>query len=335
MYLARLTLAILLTFTGSATALEPVPGRRADLGIEGASLFVPEGYKPAPDAAVDVVLHLHGATSVVEPALVESRWPSAVLIAFNRKGLSRVYAEPFSDRTLFPRLLDAARSALKRMHVADDPRIGRVVVSSFSAGFGGVRAMLKDAEHFARIDGLVMADSIYCGYAGNPKDRRVDPALMDGFRRFAVEAAAGRKTFLLTHSALIPDGYASTAETADFLIDAVGGKADPVKVDCGNGWTQIRAFAKGRFVVLGFAGTEGADHMSHLRQIGKLWKRYLAIPVGANTEQYSGPATSGDLSQGGHCPRLSPGIGGQCPLYYSLWKSCSLSEIVKPGKNRS
>ena len=157
-----------------------------------------------------------------------------------------------------------------------------MVVSSFSAGFGGVRAMLKDPDHFARIDGLIMADSIYCGYAGDPKDRRVDPALMDGFRRFAIEAAAGRKTFLLTHSALIPEGYASTAETADFLIDAVGGKAEPVKVEWIKGWTQTRTFTKGRFVVLGFAGTEGADHMSHLRQIARLWNRYLAIPVGAN-----------------------------------------------------
>ncbi len=225
---------------------------------------------------MDVVLHLHGATSVLESGLVDAHWP-AVLIAFNRKGLSRVYSEPFSDPKLFPRLLDAARSALKDLKVADDPKIGRVVVSSFSAGFGGVRAMLKVPEHFARIDGLIMADSIYCGYTGDPKDHRVNAALMDGFRRFALEAADGRKGFLLTHSALVPPGYASTAETADFLIDAVGGKAEPAKVAWTDAWIQTRAFSKGRFVVLGFAGTEGADHMSHLRQISRLWKRYLAI----------------------------------------------------------
>ena len=101
----------------------------------------------------------------------------------------------------------------------DRPR-GRQLIS---AGFGGVRALLKVPEHFARIDGLIMADSIYCGYTGDPKEHRVNPALMEGFRRFAVEAAAGRKAFLLSHSALVPDGYASTGEVADFLIDAVGG----------------------------------------------------------------------------------------------------------------
>ena len=255
-------------------APDPPAGRRAGLEIEGATLFVPEGYKPGPGGVVDVVLHLHGATSVIEPALVDAHWP-AVLIAFNRKGLSRVYTEPFSDPKLFPRLLDAAQSALKNLSVADAPKIGRVVISSFSAGFGGVRAMLKTPEHFARIDGLIMADSIYCGYTGDPKDHRVDPALMDGFRRFALEAAAGRKTMLITHSALIPPGYASTAETANFLVEAVGGKPEPAKVAWADTWTQTSGFSKGRFVVLGFAGTGAADHMSHLRQINKLWKRYL------------------------------------------------------------
>jgi hypothetical protein len=270
-------LAAVLVLPGPAAEPNP-PGHRVDLaGIEGAALFVPEGYCPAAGGVVDVVLHLHGARSVIEPALVDARWP-AVLITLNRKGLSRVYAEPFSDPALFPRLLDAARSALKELHVADDPRIGRVVVSSFSAGFGGVRTLLKVPEHFTRIDGLVMADSIYCGYAGDPKEHRVDPALMEGFRRFAVEAAAGRKAFLLSHSALVPDGYASTGEVADFLIDAVGGgAAEPKRLDWAEGWTQTRAFSRGRFVVLGFDGTQGADHMNHLRRISRLWAQYLAI----------------------------------------------------------
>src|SRR5262249_50852821 len=120
-----------------------------------------------------------------------------------------------------------------------------------------------------------------------PKDRRVDPALMDGFRRFALEAAAGRKTFLLTHSALVPESYAGTAETADFLIHALGGTPKSSQVTWAEGWTQTRAFAKGRFLVLGFAGTEGVDHMNHLRRISLLWKRYLASASELFRDDYS------------------------------------------------
>jgi hypothetical protein len=269
-------------FTTSAQDPGPVEatplGRRVPLA-EGATLFVPDSYRPAAGGVVDVVLHLHGAASAVEPALVEAGWP-AVLVEFNRKGLSSVYREPFSDPGLFPRLLDAALGGVKRLGLADNPRAGRVVVSSFSAGFGGVRELLKVPEHFARIDGLVLADSLYCGYDADAGPKRVDPALMDGFRRFAREAAAGRKTMLVTHSAQVPDGYASTTETADDLIRTVGAAPEARSAVWADGWTQTRACQTGRFLVLGFSGAEGDDHMKHLRQIGKLWKRFREVSAG-------------------------------------------------------
>jgi hypothetical protein len=100
---------------------------------------------------------------------------------------------------------------------------------------------------------------------------------MDRFRPFALEAAAGRKTFLLTHSAQVPEGYASTTETADFLIRALDGEPEPTGVLWTDGWTQTRRFARGRFLVLGFAGSGGDDHMRHLQEIERVWK---AIPIG-------------------------------------------------------
>ena len=251
-------------------------GRRVAFEKDEATLFIPSGYQAREGKFIDIVLHLHGAPAVVEAALVETRWP-AVLIEFNRKGLSSVYAKPFSDPALFPRLLASTLSAIKDQKLAEDPRVGRVVVSSFSAGFGGVRELLKVPESFAAIDGLVMLDSIYCGYTGPAADHKVDPALMDGFRRFAIEAAAGRKTMLITHSEQVPEGYASTTETADYLIESVGAKSSPDKTDWGQGLTQTRIASKGRFRVIGFTGKEADDHMKHLRQVARLWKRLLEM----------------------------------------------------------
>jgi hypothetical protein len=196
-----------------------------------------------------------------------------VLVEFNRPGLSSVYTKPFSDAGLFNRLLDAALKAIAAKGLAEHPKLGRVIVSSFSAGFGGVREMLKVPATFERIDVLILADSLYSGYAGDPAARQVDPGLMAGFERFAREAAAGRKTMLLSHSAQVPGGYASTTETADFLIAALGGAPERLDRDRGDGWQQTRRFRRGRFEVLGFEGAEAADHMRHLRRIGLLWER--------------------------------------------------------------
>jgi hypothetical protein len=274
-------LLALLLFLGQAA--EPdVLGRRVDLGDQ-ATLFLPDHNRRA-GGVVDLVFHLHGTPSVVEPAFVAMKLPGA-LVEFNRKGLSRVYTEPFSDPALLPRLIDRALAALKDKDPDQDragppPRLGRLTVSSFSAGFGGVRELLKVPDHFARIDTLVMADSLYAGYEGNGAEgkHQVDPRLMDGFRKFALEAAAGRKTFVLTHSAQVPEGYASTTETADFLIRAVAGEPEATQVVWADGWTQTRRFARGRFLVLGFAGSEGADHLRHLREMERIWK---AVPAAA------------------------------------------------------
>jgi hypothetical protein len=255
--------------------LEPAPtGRRVDLGDQ-ATLFVPPAERRNGDV-VDLLLHLHGMPSVVEPAFVAAGRTGA-LVEFNSKGRSQVYAEPFSDPALLPRLIDHSLTALQRPGQPGPPRLGRLTVSSFSAGFGGVRELLKVPAHFTRIDTLVMADSIYAGYKGDAADHQVDPQLMDGFRRFALEAAASRKTFLLTHSAQVPEGYASTTETADFLIHTLDGEPEPTRVLWTDGWTQTRRFARGRFLVLGFTGGGGDDHMRHVQEIGRIWK---AIPIG-------------------------------------------------------
>lgn len=259
-----------LALLAQSKPVEDAPaGRRIDLGDE-ATLFVPEGYRPR-DGAVDVVLHLHGAPGVIERALVDAKWP-AVLIEFNRKGLSSVYTRPFADKALFPRLLESTLRSLSEAKLVEAPKLGRVAVSSFSAGFGGVRELLKVPEHFERIDVLILADSLYCGYEGDPAARKVDPRLMAGFREFARQAASGSKTMVLTHSAQVPEGYASTTETADDLLKIVGGEATPGRVDRGDGWVQVREFRRGGMVVLGFEGVGPEDHMRHLRRIATTWE---------------------------------------------------------------
>ncbi|RUL89155.1 hypothetical protein [Tautonia sociabilis] len=244
------------------------PGSAARVPLDGGgTLLLPE----AAEGPIDLVVHLHGAASAVERAIAESGWSAAVVVV-NEPGLSAAYARPFSDPSRFETLLAEARAALEEHRPGLDPEAGRLIVSSFSAGFGGVRELLKQPAAFDRIDALVLADSLYCGYEGDPADRRLDPALMAGFRRFAAEAAAGSKAMLVSHCALVPDGYGSTAETADDLVRHVGGTFEAVDEDWGAGWRLCRRCRVGRLTVFGFKGTTAEDHLRHLRRLGELWR---------------------------------------------------------------
>jgi hypothetical protein len=214
---------------------------------------------------VDLHIHLHGSAAGVEESFRNSGMRAA-LLTIHRPGLSSAYSGFFADPQVWQRILDEAASHLSS-HAGHPATLGRVTISSFSAGFGGVRELLKQEEAFARIDGLLLADSLYAGFSGSPDDRRIDHALMAGFSRFAREAAAGRKRLLLTHSSLPTPTYASTEETASYLIEVAGGRAQPVRESWSPRLVLTRRFENGNLLILGFSGQTGDDHLAHLRDL--------------------------------------------------------------------
>jgi hypothetical protein len=212
-------------------------------------------------------LHLHGATDTVEAAFASLN-TSGVLVTLTLPGLSKVYADHFADPAAFATLLREVTETVRRASGQTEWTPGELTVSSFSAGFGGVRQLLRQPAAFERIAVLVMADSIYCGYAGPPAERQVDPGLMEGFLRFARLATEGRKRMLITHTQQVPEGYASTTETAHYLLTHTGGERRREEVVWTPGLTQISRCRRGDLEVIGFQGAEAKDHLQHLRSLG-------------------------------------------------------------------
>jgi hypothetical protein len=262
--------ALLCLAAGLLSADDPVgqpEGKRLPLAV--GQLFVPDGYV-ADDNRVRLIVHLHGAPSVCEPNLIRSG-SNAVLVSIALNGLSGVYAEKFAKPDAFIGLLDEVVESLGEMKIAEKPTICHLTLSSFSAGFGGVREILKSDALYRRVDSLVMADSIYAGYREQVVPPTVDPKLMEGFLRFARDAAEGHKTMVVSHCQLQPEGYASTAETADYLIKQLELTRMEAKEIWSDGWINQSVCRKRGFHVHGFSGETGQDHMQHLRHIGQLW----------------------------------------------------------------
>ncbi len=239
-------------------SLLEVRGER--VALKEAQLFIPEGFQ-AGEEGIDVTLHLHGSAGVAERNCVQAGLPG-VLVTVALSGLSGVYTEKFRDARVFWRILDEVRSALKARSI--DRPVRSVIVVSFSAGFGGVREMLGDPTIYARINALVMLDSIYAGFTGDPTQRQVDPANMRGFLRFARDALRGRKAMVITHCDLQPDTYASTRETADYLLEKLGVRRESASEQWAEGLVLQSRIEQGKLRVYGFAGDTGADHMKHL-----------------------------------------------------------------------
>jgi hypothetical protein len=82
----------------------------------------------------------------------------------------------------------------------------------------------------------------------------------------------GDKRFVVTHSEIFPGTFASTTETADHLLAALGLQRTPVLRWGPHGMQQLSEVRAGRFTLLGFAGNSAPDHIDHLQGMAEFLK---------------------------------------------------------------
>ena len=229
-------------------------------------IFIPSTYQQRPGDVADVLVHFHG-----DP---QTYWNNAkyanlntVIVTVNYSGLSSAYATPFSDSTLFQSLLDEALTKVRAQPtVPDNLAWDKLGVSSFSAGYGAVREILKSSAYRNEIDTLLAADSLYATTAGDgtPLDSQ-----MADYKTFAQAAKNGTKTFIYSHSQVPTSGYESTVECADELMQFLG--VTPASINT-NGLGTLnfyRTAQTGNFKLWGATGSDGDSHLEHLRYAGE------------------------------------------------------------------
>jgi hypothetical protein len=71
---------------------------------------------------------------------------------------------------------------------------------------------------------------------------------------------------VVSHSSIIPPGYASTTETSNYLIHAFGGRPKPARPRPSDplGLELRSRFDRKGFHVLGYSGNGTLDHCAHL-----------------------------------------------------------------------
>lgn len=227
-------------------------------------VFVPKGTKHAD--ALGLVVYFHGSPFVPEYAVSKLGHDHIVAVVSLAPG-SGVYDRTFSDPVVYDSLLARiGREAGAAMN-ASKVAFRSVTLVGFSAGYGAVRAILRDPRHFAAVDAVLLLDGLHTSYIpdGTPlaSGGRLDEEPLEIFVSFARAAMAGEKRFLITHSEIFPGTFASTTETTDYLVAKLGLHLEPVLRWGPHGMQQLSEARKGRFAILGFAGNSAPDHIDH------------------------------------------------------------------------
>jgi hypothetical protein len=187
------------TLGDESPAFVHVPTRGRTISIPSECQFEKGRY--------DLVLHFHGANTTVEPIFERSQI-NAVFAVLNWGIGSGAYEDKFGDPGSFERMLNVVQSEVSK-HCQTDVAVGRIALSAWSAGYGAIGKILAREADARRIDAVLLADGLHVGYEPNARTE-LNSLQMEPFTLFSYEAAAGEKLMAITHSAIIPPGYAST-----------------------------------------------------------------------------------------------------------------------------
>lgn len=243
------------------TKAEPV-GRRETLSL--GALFVPR--KLVKKKTAPLLVFFHGGTWLPEAAAAKNG--KTAVISIQSGSGSGVYARQFEGNGKFEELLAEAE---KKSGMKFKP----VTIGGWSAGNGAVREILKSADSYARVQRVLMIDGIHASYANGtpgPLEPRIVADNLQIFLKLARDAMAGRKQAIITHSEIFPGTYASTTETADYLVEQLGLKRKAILRWGPMGSQQLSEVKKGRFTMAGFAGNSAPDHVDQLHSLAAYLK---------------------------------------------------------------
>lgn len=231
-----------------------------DRGVSMGQFIAPQRGGITRSGAFDVMFHFHGHEAV------RKEWVQvmhgAVLVGIDLGIGSGPYAHAFQGPNTFKRLVESIEAQMAKKTGKKHAHVRHVGLSAWSAGYGAVGEILQQPYAKKVVDTVVLLDGLHCGYVG----RKLEARQIEPFIHFAKLAARGHKYMFVSHSSIIPPGYASTTETAHLLIRKVGGhfhRAHPRPGDP-MGMDLIGRYDRGNFHVRGYAGNDKMDHCAHV-----------------------------------------------------------------------
>jgi len=233
------------------------PGDRYPLPL--GTLFVPQGLHRNRPATI--LFFFHGGGWLPELAASRQRQMAVVLVQAGAGSGS--YVQLFKDPTRFLSLIAAAESA-SHMHFS------QIALGGWSAGCGALRQILLDPASYDRINRVLCIDGVHTGYTNGtpgPGESDLESRTLQGSLVFVSDALAGKKRLIVTHSEIFPGTFASTTETADWLLREWQFSAHPMVRFGPMGTQMLSRVSAGGLTVIGFAGNSAPDHVDELHSL--------------------------------------------------------------------
>jgi hypothetical protein len=236
-------------------------GRR--LKLQFGTLFLPEKLRL--EGKLPLFIHFHGSAWLPEVAAAQN---GKAVISVQLGSGAGVYGRVFPSTETFSNLLKEAAS---KAGVTFEP----VGLTAWSAGYGAVREILKTPAGYERVQFVLLQDGLHAGYQSGkpgPKESQLIGENLTVFVKFGKDAVAGKKQMIVTHTEIFPGTFASTTETADYLLAQLGLQRQPTLKWGPMQTQQLSEVRKGKFLLRGYAGNSAPDHVDQLHALPEFLK---------------------------------------------------------------
>lgn len=238
------------------------------------TLFFPRGWDTNA-ANQTLTMHFHTAAWFIIQEHVRRGAKNPLACIHLGEG-STVYRRAFEDPQRLGRVVAVIGDELRK-RAGKGVAIRDLELSSFSAGYGAIRELVKSADVFRQMRRVVLADSMYASLESNASERRPLREHIDVWVPLARAAMKGEKIFVFTYSEVPTETYASSSECAAALIRAVGVTNRTVAAGscaaANDSQFPLRRRADfGNLHIWGYGGTNAQAHMTHARHLADVWK---------------------------------------------------------------
>jgi hypothetical protein len=239
--------------------------------VSGGHMIAPHKGGITKAGGFDLVVHFHGHEPIRKEFVKSAK--GVVLVGVDLGIGSGAYANGFAAPHVFTNLLASVEQAMAKRTGNKKAYVRKLALSSWSAGYGAIEQILRQPAG-KKVDALVLLDSLHAGYA-DEQQKTLKVAQIEPFVAFAKRAAAGHGFMFMSHSSIIPPGYASTTEVASYVVDELHGKLHKAKKRDVLGLEMIDRFDRGGFHVRGYDGDDKPDHCAHIGLMKEVVGKHL------------------------------------------------------------
>jgi hypothetical protein len=212
------------------------------------------------DGGFDLIVHFHGHEPIRKEFVKTAK--GIVLVGIDLGIGSGAYSSVFASPEVFERLLRSVEAEMAKRSGRKSTHVRKLALSSWSAGYGALEQILRQPAA-KRVDAVILLDSLHTGYV-SPDAKTLATSGLEPFVAFARQAARGTRFMFQSYSSIIPPGYASTTETAHYVIAQLGGKPSKSTRDDVLGLDMFERFDRGKYHARGYLGEDKPDHCAHI-----------------------------------------------------------------------